>query len=174
MTQDEIVFEKEKVCYEQNFQQLRSLNDQMNRIPTIAVTLTGGLWYGASLTGHVDPAIRFGLIILAGFCDLALILACIRTRDVMQSYMEQIKQFNPDRYASGRPLKPVLKLMADYSMIGVYCYLMAIVAALSFLGATYYYWPFRFSRNLGFLALFLFFIINYGHFHSKAPEGTPQ
>jgi hypothetical protein len=174
MTQDEIAFERAKVCYEQNFQQMRSLNDQMNRIPTIAVTLTGGLWYGASLTNGVDHTIRFGLIVLAGFCDLALILACVRTRDVIESYLEKIKSFDVANYASGRPSKPVLGQMSNYSMIRVYCYLMAIVAVLSFLGAICYYWPFSASRAWGLAGILVLLETTYRLFFTNKSNKFPS
>lgn len=174
MTQDEIAFEREKVCYEQNFQQMRSLNDQMNRIPTIAVTLTGGLWYGASLTNGLDHTIRFGLIILAGFCDLALILACIRTRDVIESYLEKIKSFDAANFASGRPSSPLLGKMSNYGMIRVYCYLLAIVAALSFLGAISYYWPFCTSRAWGIVGIILLLETTYRLFFVNKSNKSPQ
>ena len=43
-------FEREKACYQQNFEQARSLNGQMNRVPVLAMTLTGGLWFAAGVT----------------------------------------------------------------------------------------------------------------------------
>jgi hypothetical protein len=72
-------FEREKVCYEQNFEQFRSLNEQMNRVPTIAVTLTGGLWFGAAVTQNMDLMIRFALLVFAGLANVALGLSCRAT-----------------------------------------------------------------------------------------------
>jgi protein strawberry notch len=37
-----------KEAYEQNYQQFRSLNQIMWQIPVLAMTLTGGLWFGVS------------------------------------------------------------------------------------------------------------------------------
>ena len=39
----EEIFEREKACYEQNFEQARSFNTQMNRVLVLAMTLIGGL-----------------------------------------------------------------------------------------------------------------------------------
>ena len=125
----------------------------MNRVPTLAVTLTGGLWYGASLTQTVDTTIRLGLLLLAGVCNLALILASVRIRDVLQSYLEELKSFDPGSFASGVPSRPKLGRFGSYSMIGVYASLMGIGAVLSFAGAFGFYWPFEPSRWWGVLAL---------------------
>ena len=35
-------------AYEQNYEQFRSLNQIMWQIPVLAMTLTGGLWFGVS------------------------------------------------------------------------------------------------------------------------------
>ena len=56
-------FEREKVCYEQNFEQARSLNGQMNQVPVLAMTLTGGLWFAAGVTENLYPEIRFDLLV---------------------------------------------------------------------------------------------------------------
>ena len=45
-------FEHAKAAFEQNFAQFRHLNDQMNRIPAFAVTLTGGFWYVAVVSSY--------------------------------------------------------------------------------------------------------------------------
>ena len=134
-------FAREKTCYEQNFQQARSLNSQMNQVPVLAMTLTGGLWFAAGVTENIAPEIRFLLLIFAGFCNLALILVTIRTRDVFHSYLECLKAFHPDGFASGKPTNPKVLALGDYSMISIYCALMFIAAALSFSVAIIKFWP---------------------------------
>src|SRR5690348_16163492 len=111
----EETFEREKICYEQNFEQARSLNQQMNNIPTLSITLTSGLWFGAALTQNVDAVIRFGLLLLAGIYDLVLILILFRVRDVLESYLEKIEAFDKKNFASGKPLKPKLGQFGVYS-----------------------------------------------------------
>lgn len=146
-------FEREKVCYEQNFEQARSLNIQMNQVPVLAMTLTGGLWFAAGVTENLYSEIRFGLLLFAGFCNIALILAALRIRDVFHSYFERIRQFHPDSFASGKPEDPKMPQLGDYSMIAIYCALMAIGSVLSFAGALGFYWPFNFGRWIGIAAL---------------------
>jgi hypothetical protein len=147
-------FEREKVCYEQNFEQARSLNEQMNKVPLLAMTLSGGLWFAAGAIKDVPPAIRFLLLLFTGFCNLALILVTIRIRDVFHSYLEQIKAFHPSSFVTGRPTNPRAPGLRDYSMITIYCILMAIAALLSFCAAISWYWPFEcVSRWIGLFAL---------------------
>lgn len=166
-------FEREKLCYEQNFEQARSLNAQMNYVPTFSVTLTGGLWFGAGLTDNVDQAIRFALLFFAGLCNIALVLVGYRTRDVMKSYFEKIEAFHKASFADGRPQNPVLGRFGDYSMITIYCILMLTASLMSFVGAFGFYWPssFCFSAWWGVLALVIFLIVVAYFLRSK--EGTP-
>lgn len=145
----ENTFEREKVCYEQNCEQARSLNVQMNRVPVLAMTLTGGLWFAAGVTENLYPEIRFGLLLFAGLCNLALIAAALRIRDVFHSYLERIEQFHPCSYASGKPKKPKVPRLRDYSMIIIYCIVMAGGSLLSFIGALAIYWPFKSGLCVG-------------------------
>jgi hypothetical protein len=134
-------FEREKASFEHNTAQMRALNEQMSKVPTISVTLTGGLWFAAAQSPTVDLSIKFGLLIFAGIANLGLVLACFRIRDVLESYLEKIKEFAPHHFATGRPKKPFLEKFSHYSMITVYAGLMGSAAVLSFIGAFFYYWP---------------------------------
>lgn len=154
-------FEREKICYEQNFERARSLNSQMNQVPVLAMTLTGGLWFAAGVTENLYPEIRFGLLLFAGFCNIALILAALRIRDVFHSYLERIRQFRPDSFASGKPDDPKVPRLGDYSMITIYCALMAIGSVLSFAGALGFYWPFESGRWIGIIVVILVLVILY-------------
>jgi hypothetical protein len=142
-------FDREKICYEQNFEQARSLNLQMNQVPVLAMTLTGGLWFGAGVTKDIPIEIRFALLLFAGLCNLAFVLAALRIRDVLESYLEQIEAFYEKSFASGRPKKPKIPWLGSYSMISIYCALMLIGAIFSFFGAFWKYWPFEFSKWFG-------------------------
>jgi len=144
--------DRETVCYQQNFEQMRSLNTQMNHVPVLAMTLTGGLWFGAGVTEDLDVEIRFALLLFAGLCNIALILTVVRIRDVLQSYLDKIKAYHPASFASGKPNSPKLPWLQGYSMILTYAALMMCGAALSFIGAFWKYWPFEnFPRWIGIL-----------------------
>jgi hypothetical protein len=146
-------YDRQKVCYEQNFQQARSLNLQMNQVPVLAMTLTGGLWFGAGVAKDLPIEIRFALLLFAGLCNLALILAILRIRDVLESYLEKIQAFYEAGFASGRPKNPKIPWLGGYSMISIYCTLMLIGAVFSIFGAFWKYWPFEFSKWFGVCAL---------------------
>jgi hypothetical protein len=142
LTPEEVAFEREKLCYQQNSEHARGLNTQMNAIPAFAVTLTGGLWYAAGLTDKLDHEIRFALLIIAGFSDAVLILAAYRVRDVFQSHLDKLEAFSPKDFASGHPTHPRVGAFGSYSMISMYCVLMGMGSVMSFIGAFHFYWPF--------------------------------
>lgn len=139
----QLEFERERVCYEQNFEQARSLNGQMNQIPTVAITLTGGLWFAAGLTVKMQAQMRFGLLIFAALCDVGLGLAILRVRDVFHSYLEKLKVFHPPSFVEGRPTRPKMGRLGSYSMVTVYALLMFAACLLSLFGAFTFYWPFQ-------------------------------
>lgn len=156
------VFEREKLCYVQNFEQARSLNTQMNRVPVLSMTLTGGLWFGAALTENVDNVIQFALLLFAGICNLALILTAFRIRDVMQSYLEKVSQFHKPMFVAGHPKNPKLgEKFGGYSMISTYSVLMFMAAVLSIIGAFFFYWPFSTSNYAGLIIFLLLMVIAY-------------
>jgi len=154
-------FEREKISYIQNFEQMRSLNIQMNSIPSFAMILTGGLWFGAGVTQNIEPIIRFLLLFFAGTCNIALVLVCIRTRDVLKSYLEKLKTFNESSFADGKPNNPKLGAFGNYSMITIYAALMTIASVLSFIGAFFFFWPFEFSNVFGFIILLVIIVLSF-------------
>ncbi len=90
-------FDRDKVCYEQNFQQFRAMNQIMWQVPLLAITITGGLWYAAlNVAGAQD--FKRPLFGLSAVLDLALIFVLIRIRYVMGAYLTKLKAFNPSAY----------------------------------------------------------------------------
>jgi len=134
-------FEREKACFEHNTTQMRALNEQMGKVPTMSITLTGGLWFAASQAPALDTSIKFWLLIFAGIANIGLALSCFRIRDVMQSYLEKIEEFAPEHFVTGKPKKPRLEAFSHYSMITIYVALMGAAALMSFIGAFLFYWP---------------------------------
>ena len=166
-------FEREKVCYQQNFEQARSLNNQMNRVPVLAMTLTGGLWFAAGITENLHCAMRFGLLVFAGCCNLALIAAALRIRDVFHSYLEKLKDFHPDSFVDGKPGEAKVPRLKDYSMIVIYCVLMGFGSLLSFSGALAFYWPFGGGVWIGIIcSVVIFGVWSYTLFKSKKEAET--
>jgi hypothetical protein len=115
----------------------------MNQIPTLAITLTGGLWFAAGVTEKMQTPMRFGLLIFAGLCNIGLVLAILRVRDVFNSYLERLQAFHPASYVGGRPTSPKMGRLGNYSMVTVYALLMLMASLLSLFGAFTFYWPFE-------------------------------
>jgi len=88
-----IAFERDKTAFEQNAQHLRSLNQFLWQVPAIAITLTGGLWYG--VTRIEAPIVREGLLAFAGISDLLLIVVLLRIRYLFGQYLAAQRGFNP-------------------------------------------------------------------------------
>jgi hypothetical protein len=138
-------FERAKASFEQNFLQFRHLNQQLNRVPTFAVTLTGGFWYiavvvsyGNNLASDLDAWARFLVMVFASICDFMLVLISIRIRDVMSGYQEQIAAFEDSWWPRERPRS--FLWYRNYSMISMYATLILAGSALSLAAAFILFW----------------------------------
>lgn len=139
-------FEFAKTVFEQNFAQFRHLNDQMNRLPAFAVTLTGGFWYVAVVVASygqgLDPTLehlaRWALLIFAGLCDFTLVCIAIRIRDVMADFLERVRRFEGTWWTERSPSLPLFR---EYSMISMYSVLIIAGGVLSWAAAFLLFWP---------------------------------
>lgn len=86
-------------AYNQNFETFRSLNGLMWQIPLIAMTLTGGLWFGVTST-EAAPEFRLGLLVLAGFGNLGLVAILQRLRYIMKCYLDWLEVANPSGHVA--------------------------------------------------------------------------
>lgn len=86
-----------KEAYEQNYQQFRSLNQIMWQIPVLAMTLTGGLWFGVS-TIEDDPLLVSILLLTALFGNVVLSGVLLRFRHVMGCYLDWLEQADPEGF----------------------------------------------------------------------------
>lgn len=76
--------------YEQRCAEFRSLNSFFWQIPLIVMTLNGGLWFAvASL--DVTPVAKSAILCFAGVANLAMIVALIRLRGIMEALLKQIR-----------------------------------------------------------------------------------
>lgn len=89
------------VVYEQNVATFRSLNQLMWQIPLIAMTLTGGLWFGVSRP-DTTPVFQFFLLGLAAAGNLVLIVVLIRLRYIMAEYLAWQEKFYPDGFVAAK------------------------------------------------------------------------
>lgn len=89
-------------AYEQNYEQFRSLNQIMWQIPVLAMTLTGGLWFGVSkLEG--SPLLVTVLLMTAVFGNLTLVAILYRFRHVMGCYLKWLEAADPDSFVDASP-----------------------------------------------------------------------
>jgi SAM-dependent methyltransferase len=84
-------------AYNQNFENFRSLNALMWQIPLIAMTLTGGLWFGVSSIKDM-PLMRVCLLLLAAIGDFGLIVVLARLRHILGCYLKWIEDAFPRGY----------------------------------------------------------------------------
>ena len=87
----------EQSAYEQNYQQFRSLNQIMWQIPVLAMTLTGGLWFGVSKLSD-SPLLTSALLLTAVFGNLTLVFILYRFRHVMECYLDWLRTAHPDGF----------------------------------------------------------------------------
>ena len=84
-------FERDKTAFQENASNLRSLNQFLWQVPTIAITLTGGLWFGVT---KIDVILgKQGLLALAGLTDFLLIFVVLRVRHLFGEYLRAQKGF---------------------------------------------------------------------------------
>jgi hypothetical protein len=86
-------------AYNQNFETFRALNALMWQIPLIAMTLTGGLWFGVSRVESAQE-LRIGLLTLAVIGDLGLIIVLARLRYILGCYLAWLQAANPRGFVS--------------------------------------------------------------------------
>lgn len=124
-------FERDKLCFEQNSETFRSLNQIMWQIPAIAMTLTGGLWFGASIVEVKH--FTYLLLSLAAIGNTGLALALHRMRFLIGEHLKKMREFHPTGFVEGeggglfegrkvvvRTFQALLLLSAVISMVGIY------------------------------------------------------
>jgi len=144
---DDHAFDRERVLFEQNIQHFRHLNEQMNKVPPFAVTLTGGFWYVAfiqhlapSLGPQLEATARFLLMMFAAIADFMLVLIAIRIRDVMRGYQRKFEAFSGQDGQNKMVGVGALRFR-NYSMISMYAAMMLTASAVSLIAAFMIFWP---------------------------------
>ena len=127
-------FERQRICYEQNCHTFRGLNDIMWQVPVIAMTLTGGLWYGVG-SMPVALLVKQALLLFSAVVNVGLILVIRRTRTVMGAYLDRIKEFHPMAFAAPSPGTSFLQ--RDGIVRDTMSVLMGFGALLSLLGVLF-------------------------------------
>lgn len=101
MDQEQINHERDLAAFEQNSQTFRSLNQLMWQIPLIAMTLTGGLWFGVSKVNE-SPLFQTCLLLLAFFGNIGLIVVLARLRYIMDEYLTWLQEFHPRGFVAAK------------------------------------------------------------------------
>ena len=129
-------FERAKLCYEQNCQQFRSLNQIMWQVPIIAMTLTGGLWFGAASVDGIEK-FSYGLLLLAAIGNFGLIRVLARVRFVMGQYLSAMRDFHAVGFveASGDSWWTSSK-----AVVGTFQWVLAISSLMSLIGCAWLLW----------------------------------
>lgn len=125
-------FDRDKVCFEQNSEHLRSLNGLMWQVPLIAMTLTGGLWYGIAQL-QPQSIVVLGLLILAITTDFLLIIVMQRMRFIFSKILDKTREFHPTGSANTNH-----KILKNSLVCWIFCFLLLIAALLSVYGACNY------------------------------------
>lgn len=115
-------------AYNQNWETFRSLNNLMWQIPLIAMTLTGGLWFGVSTVKDM-PYFAAGLLFLAGCGNIGLMLTLHRLRYIMAQYLDWSKA----TYAAGHVSAPGTSWRTGNEMVRrIFQALLGLAALISF------------------------------------------
>jgi len=130
-------FERQKLCYEQNCEHMRSLNQIMWQVPIIAMTLTGGLWYGIATLSAMQTGIKVALLVFGAAANIALIGVIQRVRFVMAAYLDKIKEFHPAGFADTKTVPPKgwRRLLREQAVVDTFSIFLATAAGLSIVGA---------------------------------------
>jgi len=115
-------------AYNQNWETFRSLNALMWQIPLIAMTLTGGLWFGVSTVKDM-PYFAAGLLFLAGCGNIGLMLTLRRLRYIMAQYLDWSKT----TYAPGHVSAPGTSWFTGNETVRrIFQVLLGLAALISF------------------------------------------
>jgi SAM-dependent methyltransferase len=104
MHQSERDHARQMATFDQNSQTFRSLNQLMWQVPLIAMSLTGGLWFGVAKTS--SPIFQFSLLGLAALGNLVLIVVVARLRYIMDAYLVWLADFNTSGFVAAQGDKP--------------------------------------------------------------------
>lgn len=125
-------FERDKTCYEQHSESFRNLNNQMWQVPIIAMTLTGGLWFGI-YSNELPESTAFWLLLFCGTCDILFIFILWRVRTIMELIIEKLKNFNPGYAIDPRSTK--WPLNQNKMVVIIFSFMLSFSALISFFAA---------------------------------------
>lgn len=78
-------YKKQELVFVEAGQHIRALNVTLWQVPSMAIAITGGLWYGISLFDH--EAVKIAALIFTSLVDLVTVRIIWRLRSVMSGYL---------------------------------------------------------------------------------------
>lgn len=115
-------FDREKVIFEQDCQEFRSLNGFLWQVPVLVSTLTGGLWFGADKVAS-GSVVRPALWLLACCVNLVFVAVLWRLRaGPMEALLGRIHAYQGVPRSRGK-----------YTMIWMFTFLLVLSAVVSLL-----------------------------------------
>jgi hypothetical protein len=118
------VFKKEELIFVEAGQHIRALNAILWQVPSMAIAITGGLWYGVSLFDH--GTVKIAALIFTSLVDIITVLIIWRLRSVMDEYIVTQRSFQPN----------VTQKRKKNRVIMYWTSILLLAAAMGFLGAT--------------------------------------
>jgi SAM-dependent methyltransferase len=119
-------------AFNQNAETFRSLNQLMWQIPLIAMTLTGGLWFGVS-SARGSFWFQIALLLMAAAGNVGLIIILHRLRFIMERYLGWLRDAAPAGFVSaeGRGLQSPFVVRRTFQ--GLLALAAAVSLALAFM-----------------------------------------
>lgn len=74
----------------------------MWQVPIIAMTITGGLWFGIGTVSTLIFGVKTLIFFLSFIINCGLIIVLLRIRYVMSEYLNSIQRFHPNGYVEAK------------------------------------------------------------------------
>lgn len=109
-------YRRQELQYLEAGQHLRSLNQLMWQVPSMAIAVTGGLWYGATTVESDAP--RAWVFGFTAFVDVLIVIIIWRLRSLIEKHIQHQEAFAGEGGSRGR---------LRYVVIS--CWIFALIAA---------------------------------------------
>jgi len=100
-------YRKQELEYLEAGQHLRALNQIMWQVPSMAIAVTGGLWYGVTTIDADRP--KIGILLLAAIVDVTTIFVIKRLRYVIEKQIKIQRSFAADLTNKGERDRVVVR-----------------------------------------------------------------
>ncbi len=102
--------DKAALIYEQKCQDIRSLNEILWKFPVIAMTITGGLWYGA-VSLNMPGELKSYIFLFSSIINILFCIVLVRIRFVINIYLKSTRGFEGKPLSKGYYVVIVFSLM---------------------------------------------------------------